>query len=51
MEISLRQLTCYFPVFDKSLKDYLILYSKMIVDCLNNFEIHLTEVNMAGLAF
>lgn len=51
MELPLDKLTSYFPLFDKSLKDYLTLYSKMIVDCLNNFENYLKEINLGGLNF
>jgi hypothetical protein len=41
----------YFPLYDQSLRDYMCLYSRMIVDCLNNFEEYVEEPNLGGLAF
>jgi len=43
-------LTNYFPVYDKSIKEYLNIYSRMIMDCLCNFQ-DSGDQDIGGLSF
>jgi hypothetical protein len=44
-------MTHYFPPYNSSLRDYLALYSRPIVDMLNYFDEHSKEVNLGALSF
>lgn len=38
IEIPIEKLTTYFPPFNMGVKDYLVFYSRTIIDMLNNFD-------------
>ena len=47
LEIPMTTLTNYFPLYDKPVKDYLNLHSRLIMDCLSNFQ----DEDLGGLSF
>ena len=51
IEVPMATLTQYFPIFNYSSKEYLNLYSRMIVDCLHNEEGYQDDPDFGGLFF
>lgn len=51
IEIPIERLTHYFPPYNMGVKDYLLFYSRTIIDMLNNFDEYVEQPNLGGLSF